>query len=370
MLGFPVAMKPDNGNQGKGVSLHIQTASEVRKAFFQASLFSPGVMVEKYLPGRHYRLLVINGEMVAASERIPACVIGDGIQTVQQLIASENNNPLRGEGHELPLTKLRIDGITEEVLAKEKLTLVSVPALGQTVWLRQNANLSTGGTARDVTEEVHPLQAELAVSAVKVVGLDIAGVDLVMGDITLPPRGQEGGIIEVNAAPGLRMHLHPTEGNPRNVGEKVVDMLFPPGKPNRVPVFSITGTNGKTTTTRMLEYVLRRYGLYTGMTCTDGLYFAGSQARPGDLTGPAGASAVLAHPEVEVAVLETARGGIIRRGLGYDKADVAVITNIRDDHLGQDGVETIDDLIHVKSLVAEAVYPGGTPSAESSASIV
>jgi cyanophycin synthetase len=359
-LGFPLAMKPDNGNQGKGVSLKIESELEVKKAFFQATLYSPGVMVEKYLPGRHYRLLVINGELVAASERMPACVLGDGRQTVKQLIDSENDNPLRGEGHELPLTKINIDRITEEVLARNKLALSSIPAQGQLVWLRENANLSTGGTARDVTDEVHPLQAELAIIAAKVVGLDIAGVDVVMGDIAAPPQCQDGGIIEVNAAPGLRMHLHPSEGQPRNVGEKVIDMLFPPGKPYRVPVFSITGTNGKTTTTRMLEFVLRRHGLYTGMTCTDGIYFGNSKAKSGDLTGPAGARAVLAHPEVEVAILETARGGIIRRGLGYDRADVAVITNIREDHLGQDGVETLDDLVHIKSLVAEAVYPGGT----------
>ena len=359
-LGYPLVIKPDNGNQGKGVSLNLQSSEEVKKAYALAAAYSPRVMIESYLEGRHYRLLVVNKRLVAAAERIPALVTGDGVHTVAELIERENQNPLRGDGHEKALTKIPVDQITNEVLRRQGLTLKTIVPRGQKVLLRDNANLSTGGTACDVTAEVHPKQAELAVRAAALIGLDIAGVDLVMQDIKLPPDRQEGGIIEINAAPGLRMHLYPTRGTARDVGAEIVAQLFPADQPVRIPVFSVTGTNGKTTTARMLEYVLRKHGLYTGMSCTDGLYYNGTLAKTGDLTGPAGANAVLSHPEVEVAILETARGGIIRRGLGYDRADVAVICNIRPDHLGQDGMETLSDLIHVKSLVAEAVYENGT----------
>ncbi len=358
-LGFPVVLKPEKGNQGRGVSLNINSEQELKPAFKQAAAFGGGVLVEKFLHGRNYRLLVINNELVAAAERIPAHVIGDGFRTVSELIEKANRDPLRGVGHEKPLTKILVDEITGMVLGKQGLTPESVVAPGRTVYLRESANLSTGGIACDVTEWVHPLQAELAVMAARIVGLDIAGVDLVMADIAQAPEGQNGGIIEVNAAPGLRMHLFPSQGRGREVGEKIVEMLFPPSLPCRMPVISVTGTNGKTTTTRMIEYVLRHQGCFTGMCCTDGVYIGGKKTRSGDFTGPVGAECVLGHPQVEAAVLETARGGIIRRGLGYDRADVAVVTNIRDDHLGQDGIETLDDLFHVKSLVAEAVYPGG-----------
>jgi cyanophycin synthetase len=363
-IGFPVVMKPDNGNQGKGVSLNINSEAEVEIAFNRAFQYSKVVIVEKYLPGRHYRLLVVNNELVAAAERIPAHVTGDGNNTISQLIAQANLDPLRGEGHEKPLTRITVDDITDTVLLKQGLTLDSVPGKEVCVWLRESANLSTGGIAYDVTDEVHPLQAELAVSAAQIIGLDIGGVDMVMEDISAPPQDQCGGIIEINAAPGLRMHLYPTKGKKRDVGQKIVDMLYPQGLPYRIPLFSVTGTNGKTTTTRMLEYVMRKHGLSTAMCCTDGVYINGRKVRTGDLTGPAGAEHVLGHPHAEVAVLETARGGIVRRGLGYDRADVAVITNIRADHLGQDDIETMDDLLHVKSLVAEAVYPDRYTGAE------
>ena len=359
-VGFPLAMKPDNGNQGKGVSLHIKSKAGIEKAFLHASAFSPAVVVEECLQGRHYRLLVINNEFVAAAERIPTFIIGDGTQTITQLIDIENKNPLRGDGHEKPLTKIIIDEIVLQVLRQQELTIHAVPPLGQKVWLRENANLSTGGIARDVTDEVHPLQAQMAISAAKAVGLDIAGIDMVMQDISVTPYGQNGGIIEVNAAPGLRMHLHPTEGKKRDVGSKIVEMLFPIGSPTRVPVIAITGTNGKTTTTRMIDYVLRQHGQSSGMCCTGGIYFNGNQLRQGDLTGPTSAQAVLAMSEIDVAVLEVARGGIVQRGLGYDRSDVAVICNVRADHIGQDGIENMDDLVHVKSLVAEAVYDDGT----------
>ncbi|HZK25232.1 MAG TPA: cyanophycin synthetase [Oscillospiraceae bacterium] len=359
-IGFPVAMKPDNGNQGKGVSLNLNSMAEVQKAFSRAAVFSPSVMVEACLDGRHYRLLVVKGQLAAAAERLPAFVTGDGIHTISELVSEENKNPLRGDGHEKPLTKISLDGVAEEVLLRQGMVAQTVVPASVRVYLRDNANLSTGGTSCDVTDEVHPQQIALAVQAASYIGLDVAGVDLVMKSIALPPAEQAGGIIEVNAAPGLRMHLYPSVGKKRDVGEKIVSALFPFEQPTRVPVISITGTNGKTTTTRMLEYVMRQQGLFTGMCCTDGLYYNGQLARSGDLTGPDGAGSVLAHPEVEVAVLETARGGIVRRGLGYERADVAVICNVREDHLGQDGIESLEDLVHVKSLVAEAVYENGT----------
>ena len=360
VLGYPLAVKPIDGNQGKGVTLQISSILELDSAFACASALGPQVLVEKYLKGRHFRILVVGQNMAAAAERIPAHVTGDGTHTVSELIEQENSNPLRGTGHEKPLTIITVDKIVVNVLAKQGLSQDTVPEKGRQVWLRQNDNLSTGGTARDVTDEIHPLQAELAVRAARAVGLDICGVDIIMQDITQPPDVQEGGIIEVNAAPGLRMHLFPSEGMRRDVGKIIVDHLFPPGVPNRVPVFSVTGTNGKTTTVRMLDFAMRRHGLYSGLCCTDGIYFNGKIVQKGDLTGPASAQAVLACPDVEVAVLETARGGIIRRGLGYDCADVGVICNIRDDHLGQDGLESLSDLVYVKSLVAEAVYSTGT----------
>ncbi len=358
-VGFPVAVKPVDGNQGRGVLLNLLSPAEVERAFVLASAYSSSVLVESYLAGKHYRFLVVHGEVAAVAERLPAHVIGDGRRSIRQLIEEENKNPLRGEGHEKPLTKIPIDNLTVEALRRQGLTLETVVPAGVKVSVRDNANLSTGGTACDVTDLVHPRQSALAAAAARLVGLDIAGVDMVMQDITQPPEGQVGGIIEVNAAPGLRMHLFPTAGKPRNVGEIIMEKLFPPGRQVRIPVFSITGTNGKTTVTRMLEYAMRRHGLQTGMCCTDGLYYNGVLVKAGDLTGPAGAAAVLAHPEIEVAVLETARGGIVRRGLGYDRADVAVICNIRPDHLGQDEIKTLEDLVHIKSLVAEAVYETG-----------
>jgi cyanophycin synthetase len=359
-IGFPLAVKPDNGNQGKGVSLQVRTPADLIKAFHVAAAYSPAVLVEKYLSGRHYRLLVVGRTMVAAALRIPAHVTGDGLHSIGQLIERENQNPLRGDGHDKPLTKIIVDNAVESVVAKQGLNLSSVPFRDQQVWLRENDNLSTGGTAIDVTDRVHPLQAELAVRAVRAIGLDIGGVDVVMADISTPPAGQCGAIIEVNAAPGLRMHLFPSKGEKRDVGQHIVDFLFPSGTPSRIPVFSVTGTNGKTTTARLLDFAMRRHGLESGLCCTDGIYHNGNLVRKGDMTGPAGAKAVLGNRDIDVAVLETARGGIVRRGLGYDRADVAVICNIREDHLGQDGIETMDDLVHAKSLIAEAVYASGS----------
>ncbi|HEV2707392.1 MAG TPA: cyanophycin synthetase, partial [Pyrinomonadaceae bacterium] len=357
-LGAPVVVKPLDGRQGKGVSLNLSTADEVLLGFHIAREYSSYVLVEELYEGRNYRVLVVGGRMVAASERMPCYVTGDGTHTIKQLVEQANLDPLRGEGHEKPLTQIVIDEIMHAYLAKAGRRLDDVPAAGETVFLRESINLSTGGVARDVTDEVHESIREMCERAARVVGMDVCGVDLVVPDITRPLS--QGGIIEVNAAPGLRMHHYPSEGRARDVGAAIVDMLFPNGSDGRIPVISITGTNGKTTVTRMIGYVLGETGTRVGVTTTDGIWIGGRQVAAGDMTGPHSARTVLSDPTVEVAVLETARGGITRRGLGYDWSDVAVMTNIRPDHIGQDGIETLDDLVYIKSLIAERVRDGGT----------
>ncbi|WP_425805796.1 cyanophycin synthetase [Desulfitobacterium sp. Sab5] len=355
-LGKTAVVKPYNGNQGKGVSLKLNTEAEIRSAFRVAQTYGNHVLVEEYIEGRNYRLLVIGNRLVAAAERIPACVIGDGVSSIEKLVHYENESPLRGEDHEKVLTKIKIDPAVILSLAQKNLTLESVPEEGEIVYLRDSANLSTGGIAHDVTAQVHPDNAELAVYAARIIGLDIAGIDWVIEDISLSYKEQEGAIIEVNAAPGIRMHLHPSQGTPTDVGQIMVDHIYPVGN-GRIPIVSITGTNGKTTTTRMIGKMLYDRQLNVGMTTTDGIYISGKALRRGDMTGPESARIVLRHPDVQVAVLETARGGILRAGLAYDYADVAVITNVASDHLGQYGVETLEDIAHVKSLVAEVVQP-------------
>lgn len=359
-VGGPVVIKPLDGQQGKGVSLNLTTPDEVRRAFQIASDYSSRVLVEEMLAGQDYRVLVVNGKMVAASIRRPCNVIGDGLLTIRELIEVENQNPLRGEGHEKPLTKIPVDAILLAYLQKKGLSLDSRPELGERVYLREGANLSKGGTAADVTDLIHPEIARMCERAARVIGLDICGIDLILEEIFKPVRNGHGGIIEVNASPGLRMHLHPSEGEPRDVGAAIIDMLYPPGSPSRVPVISITGTNGKTTVTRMISHVLSRSGEVVGMTTTEGIYIGGQLIADGDTTGPHSARTVLSDPAVEVAVLETARGGITRRGLGYDRADVAVLTNVRCDHIGQDGIKSVEDLVYIKSLIAERVREGGT----------
>jgi cyanophycin synthetase len=359
VLGAPVVVKPLDGRQGKGVSLRLSTEDEVREAFRIAQEFSPDVLVEEMFEGRNYRVLVVDYKMVAASERIPCGVVGDGRHTVSELIDIENRNPLRGEGHEKPLTKIRKDDpILLAFMRKEGWSMDSVPEAGARVSLCAGMNLSTGGTAKDVTDEVSPRLKSMCERAARAVGMDVCGVDLVVSDIH-DPQGR-GGVIELNAAPGLRMHLHPGEGEPRDVGESIVEMLFPEGSDGRIPVVSITGTNGKTTVTRMIAHLLREAGRVVGMTTTDGIYLDGEIIVEGDTTGPHSAKTILGDKSVEVAVLETARGGIVRRGLGYDWSDVGVITNVTADHIGQDGIETVDDLLYIKSLVAERVREGGT----------
>jgi len=349
-----VVIKPCQGNQGKGVSLDLKNESDVLAAFRLAEAYDSKVIIEEYIKGNNYRILVVGEKVVAAARRIPPMVIGDGKSTIKELVEKENKNPLRGDGHEKVLTKISLDSVVVMDLYRQGLSLTSVPSKGEKVVLRQSANLSTGSTAADVTDQIHPDNAQLAVYASKVLGLDIAGVDIILGDISESYLEQNGKIIEINAAPGLRMHLAPSLGQGRDIGDEIVNMLFPQGN-GRIPIISVTGTNGKTTTVRLLSRLLQKQNLIVGMTSTEGIYINGQMISAGDLSGPHSAQVVLRHPEVQVAVLETARGGILKSGLGYDYADVAIVTNISEDHLGQYGIEDIEDLTKVKSLVAEAV---------------
>lgn len=358
-IGAPVVVKPYNMNQGKGVSLNLTTAAEVRRAYRIAKEYATKIIVERQLRGRDYRVLVIDGKVAAASERVPARVVGDGERTVAELVEEVNRDPARGEDHELPLTRIAVDAAMTELLKRRRLSLNHTPEPGEVVYLRECANLSTGGTARDVTDLIHPRVAAMCERAARVIGLDVCGIDLILDDISEPP-GPDNGVIEVNASPGLRMHVSPSEGRSRDVGAAIIDMLYPDGATGRIPIISITGTNGKTTITRMVAHALSEKGMTVGMATTDGIYIGGELVVEGDTTGPISAQTVLSDPSVEVAVLETARGGIVRGGLGYDWSDVSVISNIRLDHVGQDGIETLDDLLYIKSLVAERVRKGGT----------
>ncbi|MGB9679704.1 MAG: cyanophycin synthetase [Thermoanaerobacteraceae bacterium] len=358
-IGYPVAIKPYNGNQGKGVFLNITNKNEVILAYRNAKNYSDIVLIEKHIKGKHYRILVVGDKVIAVAERIPAYVIGDGVHSIKELIEIENKNPLRGYDHEKPLTQIKIDSITNMFLKKQNLDLDSILQKGEKVFLRESANLSTGGISIDKTENIHPFNIEVAVRAAKAIGLDIAGIDVTMDNIKKPLSETNGAIIEINAAPGIRMHHYPAKGKPRNAAEKIVDMLFPKGSKSTIPIISITGTNGKTTVTRMTSHILKTYGYIVGMTCTDGIFVDDVCIYKGDNTGPRSAKTCLADKNIEAAVLETARGGIIREGLGYDLADVGVITNISEDHLGIDGIETLEDLAFVKALVIEAVKDDG-----------
>lgn len=358
-IGEAVVVKPFDGNQGKGVALNLETPAEIAKALEVALTISLKAIVEKYIKGKHYRLAIVGDRLVAASERIPAFVVGDGRHSIRELVDIVNMDPLRGEEHEKPLTKIKIDQIVLMVLAKKGITPDSVPRAGEIVCLRENANLSTGGIAVDVTDQVHPETIRLALRAVRLVGLDVAGVDLVARDIGIPLSADNGAVIEINACPGIRMHHYPAMGKTRNVAGAIVDMLFPPGSKSRIPIISVTGTNGKTTVTRIISHILTGTGLLVGTTTTDGIYVNGKKIVDGDTAGPRSAQVILRDPSVEVAVLETARGGILRSGLGYDYSNVGIITNIADDHLGLDGIETLEDMAYVKAVVAEAVHKTG-----------
>jgi cyanophycin synthetase len=359
IIGPPVVVKPYNMSQGKGVSLNLITAEHVRRAYRIARQYTTKVVVERQFAGRDYRALVINGKVVAASERVPAHVVGDGERTIAELVESVNRHPARGEDHERPLTKIAVDEAMIDFMKRRRLTLRHRPGRGEVVYLRECANLSTGGTASDVTDLIHPRIAAMCERAARVIGLDVCGIDLILDDISKPP-GPDNGVIEVNAAPGLRMHVAPSEGLSRDAGGAIVDMLYPDGATGRIPIISVTGTNGKTTITRMIAHALSQKGMTVGMATTDGIYIDGELIIEGDTTGPISAQTVLSDPSVEIAVLETARGGIVRGGLGYDWSDISVISNVRLDHVGQDGIETLDDLLYVKALVAERVRKGGT----------
>ena len=358
-IGVPVAIKPHDGNQGKGVHLNLKNEREIRAAFKDAFSYSNAVIVEKFITGKDFRVLVVGNKVSAVSERNPASVVGDGVHTIEELVNIVNQEESRGDHHEKPLTKIKIDAITRRLLRRNKLTPSSIPEMGQLIRLRENGNLSTGGTAIDCTDEIHPENAELAIRAASILGIDIAGIDIVAEDISVPIKQTGGVIVEVNTAPGIRMHLYPSEGKPRDVAKDIVDLLFPNNDALAFPIVSVTGTNGKTTTTRLISHVLMCQGRSVGMTSTSGTYINGKCIHQGDDTGAVSAGMVLSNKAVDAAVLETARGGILRSGLGYDLADVGVITNIADDHLGLQGVNTLEELAYVKSLVAEAVKDEG-----------
>lgn len=358
-IGFPVVIKPLDGNHGKGATVGIKSFEDAMVAWEKAKEYSRWVIVEKQLIGADYRALVVNNRLIAVAERVPAHVTGDGKQTIQQLIDETNADPRRGYGHENVLTEIDVDSQTLRCIKKAGYELASVLPKGEKVYLKTTANISTGGTAIDVTDEVHPENVFLFERIARIIGLDVAGVDIIAPNVSEPLHENGGGIIEVNAAPGFRMHLAPSEGIGRNVAEHVIDMLFPPGSEARIPIFAITGTNGKTTTTRLIAHILKGSGRTVGFTTTDGTYIQNQQIVQGDNTGPVSAQLVLKDPTVDVAVLETARGGIIRSGLGFDHADIGVVLNVAADHLGLKDVNTLEDLARVKSVVPRAVGKGG-----------
>ncbi len=358
-IGFPVILKPLDASHGRGISARLDDEAAIRQAWDAAAAYSSRVVVEQFAEGRDHRVLVINGKVVAAAERIPAHVVGDGRSTVRALVEVANRDERRGYGHTKILTRLPCDEITEEFLARHGRTLETVPAEGERVYLRATANLSTGGTSIDRTDEMHPSNVTACEMAADAVGLDIAGIDVLTPDISVPFRENGAVIIEVNAAPGVRMHTHPTEGLPRNVGAPVIDMLYPPGTPTTIPVIAVTGTNGKTTTTRLIAHLFRHTGKSVGFTTTDGVYLNNRLVVSGDMTGPFSANIVLSNPTVDVAVLETARGGILRAGLGFDECDVAVVLNVSADHLGLRGIHTLDQLADVKGVVPSVVKREG-----------
>jgi cyanophycin synthetase len=352
-MGFPVVTKPYNGNHGRGISIRLTSDEEVAHGFNVAREHSRSVVVESFLEGDDHRLLVVNGELVAATRRTPGHVVGDAQHTVEELIEIVNQDPRRGVGHEKVLTRLELDAQALKMLERAQLTPASVPAQGQMVYLRSTANLSTGGTATDVTDVIHPDNREMAERAVRAIGLDVGGVDFLSKNITESYRKIGGGICEVNAAPGFRMHVAPSEGTARDVATPVIDMLFPPGAPSRVPIAAVTGTNGKTTTARMLAHITKMAGFTPGLTTTDGVYIDGQRTVSGDMTGPVSARMVLADPQIDMAVLETARGGLLRAGMGVNEVNVGAVLNVQPDHLGLKGIDTLEQLAEVKRIVVE-----------------
>ena len=359
-IGLPVVVKPKDGNQGKGVTVNITAREQVAAAYATAKEFGSAILVERFLPGHDFRLLVVGDKLVAAARRDPPNVVGNGQSSIRELVDEVNRDPRRGSGHATSLTRIRFDDIALACLSHQGLNAESVPVVGQRVVLRHNANLSTGGTATDVTDDVHPAVAERAVAAARMVGLDICGVDIVSDSIHHPLEEKGGGVVEVNAAPGLRMHISPSFGKGRAVGEAIISTLFGEHENGRIPLVAVTGTNGKTTTVRLISHLLTHSGLRVGMTNTDGVYIAGQRIDTGDCSGPKSARNVLQHPDVDAAVLETARGGMLREGLAFDRCDVAVVTNVGSgDHLGLNYITTVEDLAVLKRVIVQNISPSG-----------
>ncbi|MDH3743778.1 MAG: cyanophycin synthetase [Acidobacteriota bacterium] len=352
-IGYPVVVKPLNANHGRGVSIDLEQPDDVRIAYANAREHSRTVLVESFIRGLDHRLLVVDGELIAASKRVPGHVVGDGKKTIEELVDIVNSDPRRGVGHAKVLTRLEFDRQADRLLALREMTRESVPQKGEVVYLRSTANLSTGGTAVDVTDDVHPDNRQMAIRAAGAVGLDVAGIDFLTTDISRSFHETGGAICEVNAAPGFRMHVAPSEGEPRDAAGPVIDMLFPPGSPSRIPIASITGTNGKTTTSRMVAHILKLAGRTVGLTTSDGVYIDGHLTVPGDMTGPTAARMALRDPSVDAVVLETARGGLLRAGLGYRRCDVGAVLNVAGDHLGLRGINTVEELGRVKRIVVE-----------------
>ena len=358
-IGYPIVIKPLDGNHGKGASINVTNWEDAVAGLAYAKNYSRRVIVEKFITGFDFRVLVIDNKLVAAAKRVPAHVIGDGKSSIQELIDITNLDPRRGYGHENVLTQIDVDRDTLDLLAKLEYTVDSVPKIGEIVYLKSTANLSTGGTSVDVTDMMHPENIFLAERISRVIGLDICGVDIMAENLTQPLKENGGCILEVNAAPGFRMHLAPSEGLPRNVASPVIDMLYPPGKTSRIPIIAVTGTNGKTTTTRLLAHIVKNNGYKVGFTTSDGIYIQNHMMEKGDTTGPLSAEYILKDPTVEFAVLETARGGILRSGLGFSRCDIGVITNIQEDHLGLNDIHSLDDLARVKSTVVKSIKKDG-----------
>lgn len=358
-ISYPIVTKPVDGNHGKGATTNINNWEDAVRGLEAAKKYSRGVIVEKFITGQDHRVLVINYKFAAAAIRKPASVIGDGKSTIQELIDKTNEDPRRGYGHEKTLTQIKVDDFTMDMLAKANLTLESVLPNGEELFLKSTANLSTGGTATDVTDLVHPDNIFMCERIARIIGLDICGIDIMAENLTEPIKDNGGAILEVNAAPGFRMHIDPAEGIPRNVAEPVIDMLYPPGSSARIPIIAVTGTNGKTTTTRLMAHMVKTMGYKVGYTTTDGVYIQNQLMMRGDCTGPVSAEFVLKDPAVDFAVLETARGGILRAGLGFHNCDIAIVTNIAEDHLGLQDIDTIEQLTRVKAVVPASVLPGG-----------
>ena len=358
-IGYPIVTKPVDGNHGKGATTNIRNWEDAINGLIAAKKYGRAVICEKFITGRDFRVLVINYKFVAAALRTPAAVIGDGKHTIQELIDIVNSDPRRGYGHEKVLTSIKVDDFTNDILLKKGYTLETIIAKNEELWLKPTANLSTGGTATDVTDYVHPSNIVMCERIARIIGLDICGIDIMAEDLSTPVSENGGAVLEVNAAPGFRMHLDPTEGLPRNVAEPVIDMLYPPGSSARIPIIAISGTNGKTTTTRLIAHIVKQVGYKVGYTTTDGVYIQNQLMVKGDCTGPISAEFVLRDPTVDFAVLECARGGLLRAGLGFHHCDVAVVTNVAEDHLGLQGIDTIEKLARVKAIATQTVFPEG-----------